>query len=67
MNTVAPGLLVTRWVEGFSPEHIERMSQAALLKKPAGVNDTAAAFVMLARNESITGQVIVVDAGLLAG
>ena len=38
-----------------------------LLKKPTDVGDTAAAFVMLAKNGSITGQVIVVDAGLLHG
>ncbi|HLJ54126.1 MAG TPA: hypothetical protein VKT77_03750 [Chthonomonadaceae bacterium] len=30
-----------------------------------GVGNTAAAFVMLAKNESITGQTIVVDAGAL--
>ena len=40
------------------------MSEAALLKRATDVADTAAAFVMLAKNESITGQVIVVDAGL---
>ena len=67
VNTVAPGLLITRWVEGFSPEHIERASRAALLKRPADVGDTAAAFVMLAKNESMTGQTIIVDAGQLAG
>ena len=65
VNTVAPGLLVTRWVEGFTPERLETMSQAALLKRHTDVGDTAAAFVMLAKNGSITGQTIVVDAGLL--
>ena len=65
VNTVAPGLLMTRWVEGFSEARLEMMEQAALLKKPADLSDVAAAFVMLAKNSSITGQVIVVDAGLL--
>jgi 3-oxoacyl-[acyl-carrier protein] reductase len=64
VNTVAPGLLMTRWVAGFSGERLEAMSQAALLKKPTDVPDVADAFVMLAKNESITGQVIVVDAGI---
>jgi len=65
VNSVAPGLLMTRWVAGFPLERIERMSQAALLKKATDLSDTAAAYVMLAKNESMTGQVIVVDAGLL--
>lgn len=64
VNTVAPGLLMTRWVAGFPEERLAAMSEAALLKKATDVADTAAAFVMLAKNESITGQVIVVDAGL---
>lgn len=65
VNTVAPGLLLTRWVAGFSDEHLEKMSEKALLKKATDVGDTADAFVMLAHNTSMTGQVIVVDAGLL--
>ena len=65
VNTVAPGLLLTRWVEGFAPERLDLMAEKALLKKTTDVGDTAAAFVMLAENESITGQTIVVDAGLL--
>jgi 3-oxoacyl-[acyl-carrier protein] reductase len=65
VNTVAPGLLLTRWVEGFAPARLELMAEKALLKKATDVGDTAAAFVMLAENESITGQTIVVDAGLL--
>jgi 3-oxoacyl-[acyl-carrier protein] reductase len=65
VNSVAPGLLITRWVDGFPPERLELMAEKALLKKNTDVGDTAAAFVMLAENESITGQTIVVDAGLL--
>ncbi len=65
VNTVAPGLLETRWVEGFAPERLENMSQAALLKKHTSVQDTAEAFVMLAKNSSITGQTFIVDAGLI--
>jgi 3-oxoacyl-[acyl-carrier protein] reductase len=67
VNTVAPGLLMTRWVDGFSEVRLEATNQKALLKKPTDVPDTAAAFVMLAKNTSITGQVIVVDAGLMLG
>lgn len=65
VNSVAPGLLLTRWVAGFSEERLEVMSNKALLKKATDLDDTAAAYVMLAKNTSMTGQVIVVDAGLL--
>jgi len=64
VNTVAPGLLMTRWVAGFSEAQLQKTSEKALLKKPTDLADVAAAFVMLAKNSSITGQVIVVDAGL---
>lgn len=65
VNTVAPGLLKTRWVSGFRDEQLETMEHKALLKRSTDVADAAAVFVMLAKNESITGQVITVDAGLL--
>jgi len=65
VNSVAPGLLMTRWVAGFPEERLEAMSAKALLKKPTDLEDVAAAFLMLAQNTSMTGQVIVVDAGLM--
>ena len=65
VNTVDTGLLVNCWGEGFSAERLETMSQTALFKKHPDIGDTAAAFVMLARNGSISGQTIVVDTGLL--
>lgn len=64
VNAVAPGLLLTRWGQKFSPEQIKAMAQQAPLKKVTGIEDTAAAYVMLARNDSITGQIIHVDAGI---
>ncbi len=65
VNSVAPGLLMTRWVAGFSEDRLDSGKSNALLKKHPEVPDVAGAFVMLAKNTSITGQVIVVDAGLL--
>jgi 3-oxoacyl-[acyl-carrier protein] reductase len=65
VNSVAPGLLLTRWAAGFSDETLQATSERALLKKAADLEDVAAAFVMLAKNTSITGETIVVDAGLL--
>ena len=66
-NSVAPGLLLTRWAAGFSEERIAQTSEKALLKQATDLSDCADAFVMLAKNGSITGQVITVDSGLLAG
>jgi len=63
VNAVAPGLLITRWGALHSEEAIQRMTQAAPLKRVASLEDTAAAYVMLARNDSLTGQVITIDAG----
>ncbi|MBB6050981.1 SDR family NAD(P)-dependent oxidoreductase [Armatimonas rosea] len=67
VNTVAPGLLLTRWVVGFTDEQLAATSQKALLKKTTDLVDVVDAFMMLARNSSMTGQVLTVDAGLLSG
>ncbi|HOV37228.1 MAG TPA: SDR family oxidoreductase [Spirochaetales bacterium] len=63
VNGVAPGLLLTRWSAGFTPEHIKAMEENAPLKKTPSVEETASAYIYLAKNESITGQIIAVDAG----
>jgi hypothetical protein len=42
------------------------VTQLAPLKKAADLDDTAAAYVMLAKNESMTGAVIAIDAGVTA-
>ncbi|GAB4225310.1 MAG: SDR family oxidoreductase [Spirochaetales bacterium] len=63
VNGVAPGLLLTRWASGFSKERIQELENKALLKKTADVDQTASTYLYLARNDSITGQIIVVDAG----
>jgi len=65
VNTVAPGFLQTRWAAHWSQEKILQNAERALLQRLTGIEDSAAAFVMLAKNDSITGQVITVDAGLL--
>ncbi len=63
VNGVAPGLLLTRWAAGFSDEHVKAMTSQTLLKKTADVEECAAMYLALAKNDSITGQVLVVDAG----
>jgi NAD(P)-dependent dehydrogenase (short-subunit alcohol dehydrogenase family) len=64
VNTVLPGLLLTEWGSKYSDERIEGMKNAAVLKKDTSLDDCADAFVMLARNTSMTGMRIQVDAGL---
>jgi 3-oxoacyl-[acyl-carrier protein] reductase len=63
VNGVAPGLLLTRWASGFSPEQVETMKNTTLLKKTTDVEECAAMYVALAKNDSMTGQIVVVDAG----
>ncbi|MEI7556364.1 SDR family NAD(P)-dependent oxidoreductase [Candidatus Chlorohelix sp.] len=65
VNAVAPGLLLTRWGLKYSPEQIAKFEQASPLKKIPGIPDTASTYIMLAKNDSMTGQVITVDAGML--
>lgn len=64
VNAIAPGLLLTRWSEHHSEATINQMTQSAALKRVTDLADCAAAYVMLAKNESITGQTITVDAGV---
>ena len=64
VNSVAPGLLLTRWAAGFSEESIADAKKKALLNKATDIEECAAMFIDLAKNDSITGQIIAVDAGL---
>jgi 3-oxoacyl-[acyl-carrier protein] reductase len=66
VNAIAPGLLQTRWIAIFTDEQLEAVTQLAPLKKAADLDDTASAYVMLAKNESMTGAVIAIDAGVTA-
>jgi 3-oxoacyl-[acyl-carrier protein] reductase len=64
VNAVAPGLMRTRWLAHFDEAQLARATAQTPLRRTADLQDTANAFVMLARNDSITGQVIVVDGGI---
>jgi 3-oxoacyl-[acyl-carrier protein] reductase len=65
VNAVAPGLLPTRWNANFTEERLQQVTRQTPLQKVTDLEDTAAVYVMLARNESMTGEVITVDAGLM--
>ena len=63
VNGVAPGLLLTRWASGFNEAQVEAAKQRALLKKTTDVEECASMFVSIAKNDSMTGQIITVDCG----
>jgi 3-oxoacyl-[acyl-carrier protein] reductase len=63
VNAVAPGPILTRWLEGRE-EMVERYLKATPLSRAATPDDIADAVVFLALDTSLmTGQVIVVDGG----
>ncbi|MBI3968048.1 MAG: SDR family oxidoreductase [Chloroflexi bacterium] len=63
VNAVAPGILLTRWSEGFTPEAMERNRNETALKRFATVEEVADAVVLFARSGSVTGQTLVLDGG----
>ena len=63
VNAVAPGLLLTRWVAGFDDAHIKKTEEKALLKRTVNVEECAGMYLSLAKNDSMTGQIITVDSG----
>jgi 3-oxoacyl-[acyl-carrier protein] reductase len=63
VNAIAPGLIDTRWGRAWGDKAFEDAIKAAPLKRLPTLEDCAAAVVMLVKNDSMTGQSIVVDAG----
>ncbi|KAH8730343.1 short chain dehydrogenase/reductase [Phaeosphaeriaceae sp. PMI808] len=63
VNTVLPGLLLTEWGLKYSAERLQQAKDMAVLKHETYLEDCADAFVMLAKNTSMTGMRIQVDAG----
>jgi 3-oxoacyl-[acyl-carrier protein] reductase len=63
VNAVAPGPILTRWLEPY-PDMVERAVQATPLQRAATPDDIADTVVYLALDTSLTtGQVLVVDGG----
>lgn len=62
VNAIAPGWMETRWLERYIPAE-RRASLAASPVQPAAVADVATAALALIANDSITGEVLVVDRG----
>ncbi|PLB41766.1 SDR family NAD(P)-dependent oxidoreductase [Aspergillus candidus] len=63
INAVLPGLLLTEWGQRFPPEITQAYKDRAALQSVPELEDTANAYVMLAQNQSMTGQALQVDSG----
>ncbi|MCJ1475319.1 hypothetical protein MMC13_003981 [Lambiella insularis] len=64
VNAVLPGLLLTEWGEAFGEAQIKMIKERAVLKQETMLDDCADAFIMAAKNSSMTGQNIQIDSGL---
>ncbi len=63
VNALAPGLIDTRWGRAWGEQDMLKAAADAPLKRLPSLEDCAEAVVLLAKNDSMTGQTIVVDAG----
>jgi 3-oxoacyl-[acyl-carrier protein] reductase len=63
VNAIAPGLIDTRWGRAWGEDALKRGIEGAPLKRLPTLEDCAAAVLMMIKNDSMTGQSIVVDAG----
>ncbi|KAI2629791.1 NAD(P)-binding protein [Hypoxylon sp. NC1633] len=65
VNTVSPGLLLTDWAEVFPQEAKEAHREKTKLKRYVSVEDVAEQVLLFAKNKSMTGLNVVVDAGFI--
>ncbi|WP_248930659.1 SDR family NAD(P)-dependent oxidoreductase [Paenibacillus hamazuiensis] len=64
VNSIAPGIVQTRWVDG-QEEHIKRLAEGTPLGRIATPEDVAeAAYSLIAHSHFVTGEVIKVDGGM---
>jgi 3-oxoacyl-[acyl-carrier protein] reductase len=64
VNAIAPGFMPTRWGMLFG-DGLESIAASSALQRLVPAEDAARAAIELIRNQSVTGETIVVDAGLL--
>ena len=63
VNSIAPGLVLTRWVAG-QQEHVKRFADGTPLGRIAEPEDVSeVAYSLIAHSNFVTGQTIVVDGG----
>jgi NAD(P)-dependent dehydrogenase (short-subunit alcohol dehydrogenase family) len=61
VNAIAPGLVLP--AANISTEEWERLVNHLPLKHPTSLNEIAATLEFLLKNESVTGQTLIVDGG----
>jgi len=66
VNAVAPGTMMgTRMTSKLAPELVERTTKNAALQRPVERDDVAHQMVEFCRSDSTTGQVLVLDSGVV--
>jgi len=66
VNSIAPGIVQTRWVEGHEA-HVNRLSQGTPLGRIALPEDIAEiAHGLISQASFVTGQTVVVDGGMIS-
>lgn len=63
VNSVAPGLVVTRWWAHASEERLAQLTDGLPLKRSVTPEQVAATTLELLTNDAITGQTVALDAG----
>lgn len=63
VNAVAPGYTLTRFWDKMSKQGVKELLDETLNKQWVKPEEIADTFIYLAKNDSVTGQVLVVDAG----
>lgn len=63
VNAVAPGFVKTRNYDKIPQERIDMFIEQTYLKRWVTLDEVAEAFIFLAKNDAMTGQVIYVDGG----
>lgn len=65
VNAICPGLLETRWIGDWTPEMIDVYRQRSPLGRITSVTDAAALAVLLCRTDSMAGEAVGIDAGMM--
>ncbi|KAF8248320.1 short chain dehydrogenase [Wilcoxina mikolae CBS 423.85] len=63
VNAVQPGLLLTEWGRTFGEAKVEAATKKTKLGRLGGLDDTAEAFVYLAKADTVTGASLKIDGG----
>ena len=65
VNSVAPGLVLTRWHDRMTPEQRRANAEAVPLKRTVAPEEIATAAIACLRNDAMTGQTIAIEDGQL--